>query len=404
MWCLAGGTTKFFFVSKRKQEYSVGRLGGLDMSVDEASVSRSHASLFLQEDGSLYLMDKSKFGTKVNNVRLAANVMTKLNHGDQVMIGVSRSFVVSHLPLAICLLPNDASLAAKMEGLTLVNDVRLCSHVVMTRPAILPKMLLALVLQKHVVAAAWLEAVLQRKIASDPFPNEALYSAPLPEGSSLPNTARAELFRNCYFCYPSEKSFTQLSPLCLQAGAAAVFSPGQLPPTSASSRVLLVMPADNDLEGDVIKNLAVLQSRNLPFVTAESIAMAVLKSEFEFPELESFAEGSLGSAAATPPRNEPSAKEVSVSKHDEKKRKEELAKQEDVKSEHAGQRNFKRFKKQPLAASKHQNAALFSRDKMVVQGSSSQSWASQVEQTKLEEEKEERAKALAWDLSYVSKK
>ena len=101
------------------------------------------------------------------------------------------------------------------RSLTAVSEVHKCTHLVLSRAAVVPKMLTALVLQKHVVAAAWLEAVLARKMASDAFPNEALYAPGLPEGSALPNAARLALFRGASFCFPSDRVWNQVSLLLL---------------------------------------------------------------------------------------------------------------------------------------------------------------------------------------------
>ncbi len=363
----------------------MGRLTMLDVVVEEASVSRSHAVLFVDEHGRLSVEDRSKFGTKVNEIRIAVNVKTPLASGDVITVGVVKKLVVTRVDLALAFAPSDAVLAQRASdgGLSVVSDVSQCTHMVLSRSAIVPKMLSALVLQKHVVSPSWLEALLGRKLASDPFPNEALYCPGLEEGSALPNASRAALFRGCTFCFPSDKVWNQFGTLCKQAGAARLLSPKDEvgPSLSMQDKTLFVYPTNEDHDEGVIQRLAALQSRNLPFVTAEGIALAILKCEFQFPRLDLMAE-ELSAPAQEEVNNVYDDQELHHNRTKkakiDKKPEAIVTKKDTVKTEPEGRknsvkteqpgRNFKTFKKQQVASSK----GLISRDQMLVQQSQSQ--------------------------------
>jgi hypothetical protein len=245
MWCLSGETSAYYLLARR--EYSVGRLVGQDVVLEEASVSRLHASFVLDSDGTLHVVDKSKFGTKLNGERLAGNVKTRVSVGDVLLFGVAKKLSVSMLELSVCFAPSsDAALAERaVAGDLALASAQACTHLVLTRTAVLPKMLMGLVMQKNVVCVSWMEALLQRNLASDPVPKEALFCPVLPEGSALPNANRLTVFRGCVFCFPSDKSWQQFSALCRAAGAQSVLPPGQMP--GSNENAVFVMPNDDDL-------------------------------------------------------------------------------------------------------------------------------------------------------------
>ncbi len=93
MWCLSGETSAYYLLARR--EYSVGRLVGQDVVLEEASVSRLHASFVLDSDGTLHVVDKSRFGTKLNGERLAGNVKTRVSVGDVLLFGVAKKLSVN---------------------------------------------------------------------------------------------------------------------------------------------------------------------------------------------------------------------------------------------------------------------------------------------------------------------
>lgn len=67
---------------------SVGRTGGSDLMLDDASVSKMHASLAVSKDGELSVADTgSTNGTFINGTRISYGKATRLNDGDRVTFG-----------------------------------------------------------------------------------------------------------------------------------------------------------------------------------------------------------------------------------------------------------------------------------------------------------------------------
>ncbi len=67
---------------------SAGRTGGSDLMLDDASVSKMHASLAVSKDGELSVADTgSTNGTFINGTRISYGKATRLNDGDRVTFG-----------------------------------------------------------------------------------------------------------------------------------------------------------------------------------------------------------------------------------------------------------------------------------------------------------------------------
>lgn len=77
---------------------SIGRTGGNDLVIDDASISKMHASLVLNLDGTLSVADTgSTNGTFINGQRIAYGKATRLVEGDKVSFGVVK-VVFEHIP------------------------------------------------------------------------------------------------------------------------------------------------------------------------------------------------------------------------------------------------------------------------------------------------------------------
>jgi len=77
---------------------SIGRTGGNDLVIDDASVSKIHASLIADAAGQLSVADTgSTNGTFVNDQRIAYGKATRLVEGDRVKFGIVDA-VFEHIP------------------------------------------------------------------------------------------------------------------------------------------------------------------------------------------------------------------------------------------------------------------------------------------------------------------
>ncbi|MBK8467086.1 MAG: FHA domain-containing protein [Chloracidobacterium sp.] len=79
-------TTLIFPVGQRR---SVGRTGSSELALDDASISKIHASLVVSEDGSLSIADTgSTNGTFINDTRIAYGKAMRLEKDDRVKFGL----------------------------------------------------------------------------------------------------------------------------------------------------------------------------------------------------------------------------------------------------------------------------------------------------------------------------
>src|SRR6266446_6504758 len=79
---------------KNEQELVIGRAEDADLRIDEETVSRKHATLFVKND-EIVLCDCSKNGTYVNGRPILS---VSLKNGDQVHIGRAILKIITHQP------------------------------------------------------------------------------------------------------------------------------------------------------------------------------------------------------------------------------------------------------------------------------------------------------------------
>jgi hypothetical protein len=76
---------------------TVGRLPDNDISIEDKSLSKVHAQLFVRPDGSLAILDNgSRNGTRVGRTRLEPNVPTAVQFGRTIVFG---TVSVTYLPV-----------------------------------------------------------------------------------------------------------------------------------------------------------------------------------------------------------------------------------------------------------------------------------------------------------------
>ena len=75
---------------KGKNLYKIGKLSFNDVILHHLSISRFHAVLIIDEKLGIILIDlNSKYGTKINNIKIKANVPYKLSNGKKISFGLS---------------------------------------------------------------------------------------------------------------------------------------------------------------------------------------------------------------------------------------------------------------------------------------------------------------------------
>ena len=75
---------------KGKNLYKIGKLSFNDIVLQHLSISRFHACLIIDEKLGIILIDlNSKYGTKINNIKIKPNVPYKLSNGKKISFGLS---------------------------------------------------------------------------------------------------------------------------------------------------------------------------------------------------------------------------------------------------------------------------------------------------------------------------
>jgi len=75
----------------------VGRKAESDICIDDKSLSKEHAQLFVRSDGTLAIIDKeSKNGTRIGKVRIEPGLPTPVQFGKTIMFGAVR---LTYLPV-----------------------------------------------------------------------------------------------------------------------------------------------------------------------------------------------------------------------------------------------------------------------------------------------------------------
>ena len=75
---------------KGKNLYKIGKLSFNDVILHHLSISRFHAVLIIDEKLGIILIDlNSKYGTKINNIKIKSNVPYKLSNGKKISFGLS---------------------------------------------------------------------------------------------------------------------------------------------------------------------------------------------------------------------------------------------------------------------------------------------------------------------------
>jgi hypothetical protein len=235
--------------------HSIGRKD-CAIPVNDKSVSRLHAVLSvefpkehvydLNTMPQPYLLDKSRFGTLVNNKRIKKDVNQELHDGDEIRFGVNQNrYRLSYQPITIFWNPSSFSLQEQDEIQT--NAQRLGAHLSIkiigstlslmkeTCTVISSQLLLSLVEGLPLISPAWLYAAATRQTLALPLPEYTKFmptfggDVPKDLGPSLTNAARASdkmatLLASKTFVFLSEVQFRAMGEVVQATGGSVVES------------------------------------------------------------------------------------------------------------------------------------------------------------------------------------
>ncbi|XP_056142395.1 nibrin isoform X2 [Lampris incognitus] len=306
MWTLKssepGGDTHYLLPGK---EYVVGRKNCDILLPNDQSISRDHARLTVA-DQTLTLKDSSKYGTCVNNQRLADNQPLKLNSGDNVIFGVFQSkFRVDFEKVVVCssCLDNDAKVLLSQAllplGGKLVNAwTQECTHLVMPSVKVTIKTICALLCCRPIIKLEFFTE-LSKAMQQKSLPPKAENFIPEIDEPTLnkeevdlrAKPMRKRLFTGKTFLFLSTKQLKRLSiAVSFGGGRSQLLEEGSLPrsllesPQScvvdiATANSQILHPPSTAAWANSVR--MILQEKGLRFITESEIGLAAIYSSCE---------------------------------------------------------------------------------------------------------------------------
>ncbi|XP_065909548.1 nibrin-like isoform X2 [Dysidea avara] len=200
----------------------------------DPSISRVHAKLLVQTDGTVFITDLSKYGSSVNSKQLPKDQRHRLKEGDVIKFGNQPNkseFRLHRKQLVVCFSNMSASqkTAAKTSASKLgakVVDVwdNSCTHLIMNGIMVTVKVVNALSNLKPIVTPKWLEDCVTAIRGGNSIPDHADY---LPEVTDpnckdnktcfLPDESRSFLLSGKVFYFLTEKQYQRLKE-CINNG------------------------------------------------------------------------------------------------------------------------------------------------------------------------------------------
>ena len=206
--------------------------------LENQSISREHAAV--RCDGrALTVIDKSKFGTFVNDQRVAKGEPHALCQGDQLRFGTvatAATFRVSSQPVAaLCSSVGKANKRQLQKMLPALGGEMLSSwgavtHLVQDKIVMTEKAMLALIEGVPIVTHEWFAAVLARGEAVTPLPNLQAYLPDVSQGTTQSvsrddfhvKPERKTMLAGHLFFFFTDKQHKKHSKVITQAGGEAV--------------------------------------------------------------------------------------------------------------------------------------------------------------------------------------
>ncbi|KAJ8353942.1 hypothetical protein SKAU_G00215090 [Synaphobranchus kaupii] len=307
MWKLspveAGGESYYLLPGK---QYVVGRKNCEILLPNDQSISRVHAHLAVSaqnckqnEPAEFTVKDGSKYGTFVNEERLANTTAKVLHSGDRLTFGVFHNkFRVEYEPLVVCssCVDNEGKAAllqtVQLLGGQLVNSwTQDCTHLVMSSVKVTIKTICALICCRPIVKPEFfseLQKALQQKLT--PPKAESFYpeiDEPTLNKEDVDLNCRPErkrLFQGKTFIFLSSKQQKRLSSVvAFGGGRSQLLEEGSLPLSVLES------------SGNCVVDMATGNSQALLSTTAkwsDSVAAALRRKGLRF-----IAESEVGLAA-----------------------------------------------------------------------------------------------------------
>lgn len=260
--------------------HTIGRHGCV-IQVDDKSVSRVHAEISIEPVAknspvppeNISVIDKSRFGTMVNGIKLSKDVKTPLHADDVLQFGVNKDrYRLSFTKILFLWNPSSLNLetdeVAQIEQWIAALGVQFsttyktepdkkATHVLMKEidECSWEEVLLALIEEIPIISPLWLQSILNRPTLTTDLPNCEDFLPPFAERFSFGNSfdlksemkrtdkRRKEMFKDFVFVIPKEdgKSGVHISDLIMASGGKIVKSSGKVTPNrNRRERVLFV--------------------------------------------------------------------------------------------------------------------------------------------------------------------
>ncbi|KAL7886675.1 hypothetical protein AOLI_G00043960 [Acnodon oligacanthus] len=282
------------------KEYVVGRKNCDILLANDQSISREHAKLIVTEQ-TVTLKDSSKYGTFINDEKLAAGSTKTLHGGDRVTFGVFQSkFRLELNSVVVCssCVDNEGkvalSQAVQSVGGRLVNSwSQDCTHLVMPTVKVTIKTICALLCCRPIVKPEFFTELSQAVQQKETFPKSENFKPEMDEPSLAkqevdlgPRPERKSLFKDKTFVFLNAKQMKRLSQaITCGGGRSQLLEEGSLPVSLLESTGTCVIDVGTGSSQALIPPTTkkwmdsvgqVLHRNGLRFITESEIGLAAI--------------------------------------------------------------------------------------------------------------------------------
>ncbi|KAG4099238.1 hypothetical protein H8356DRAFT_1038324 [Neocallimastix lanati (nom. inval.)] len=248
MWILEDLKKKNYIWLKPGLTITIGRKDCDVLILNDRSVSRQHAKIFVEKAGITKTNDPdykpqvilkdldSKFGTSVNSERINGSII--LSDDNDIKFGAFSEYRLKYIPIIICFSSLSSVEKAELTALAVKNGVTLtkswtsnCTHLIMNKIKVTQKVILALVYNKEIVNMKWLEDFENCNFKDFRIPNESNFFPTIGKNEVFekltpevfkPNDKRKNLYSGITFIIFSLNQYNKLASIIKAANGSIV--------------------------------------------------------------------------------------------------------------------------------------------------------------------------------------
>lgn len=246
MWIISNNEKRLLYRVTPSKQHIVSRRGG-DLVLNDQSVSRKHAQLYIKNEGGeecIIIIDfGSKYGTFIivgeETTRISPNEPVKVHSGDKIRFGIQDEiWSVKNIPFLVTTskLSNDEKNQMKdivysLGGKVVESWQMDCTHLTMTGLELTVKTVCALAQACPIITLEYWRTIMEKlNNMQGPYPDTKDFLPSLKETalidkndiSFLPNPDRKKLFSGMTFVAATSRQLKRIKSMVIAAGGKAV--------------------------------------------------------------------------------------------------------------------------------------------------------------------------------------